>query len=355
MQMNTILRRALLASAGILLLNPAQAQDFENRGNIYGGLNHYNFDSDWNLGNDEGWVIGAEIPVAERWAISIERSRLDPTPELLPSSSDFNWTRVGPNYLLQNINGWQPYLAAGVGRSKLDLDIGGGNSELAWDFGVGVKKFIDDNWFGRADYKLIRITDLNTWDNAVSIGVGYAFGSKAAARPVAAAPAAAPAPQPAPEVDSDGDGVVDSRDRCANTPRELAVDANGCPILETSQLSQELLVTFDVDKADIKPEFNARIAEFAAFMNTYSNTRVVIEGHTDSDGSDSHNQALSERRAQAVMNALIRDHGIAANRLSSVGYGESRPVAGNDSPANKARNRRIMAEVSVEVQEQRRR
>src|SRR5690606_26058254 len=144
--------------------------------------------------------FGAEIPVAERWALSIERSWLDPRSELLPISGDFDWTRIGPNYLLQNIDGWQPYLAAGVGRNK--LDIGSGNSELTWDFGVGVKKFFADNWFGRADYKLIRITDLNTWDNAVSVGVGYAFGAKAAARPVAAAPAAAPAPQPAPEVDT---------------------------------------------------------------------------------------------------------------------------------------------------------
>src|SRR5690606_1623643 len=128
MQMKTILRRALLASAGILLLNPAQAQDFENRGNIYGGFTHYNFDSKWNLGSDEGWMFGAEIPVAERWALSIERSWLDPRSELLPISGDFDWTRIGPNYLLQNIDGWQPYLAAGVGRNK--LDIGSGNSEL---------------------------------------------------------------------------------------------------------------------------------------------------------------------------------------------------------------------------------
>ncbi len=333
------LTRALLASAGLLLLNPAQAQDYENRGNIYGGLNHINFDSEWNLDSDEGWFVGGEFPIAERWALAVERSKLDPELQALPGSSDFNLTRIGPNFLLQNINGWQPYLAAGVGRAKLDIDAGGGNSELTWDFGVGVKKFIDDNWFGRADYKLIRITDTNTWDNAVSIGIGYAFGG-APSRPVAAAPAA---------------GVVDSRDRCANTPRELAVDANGCPILETQQMSQQLLVNFDVDKSDIKPEYNDEIAAFAQFMTTYANTSVVIEGHTDSDGSDAYNQALSERRARAVMNHLVQNHGIAASRLSAVGYGEGRPVADNANAANKARNRRIMAEVSVEVQEERRR
>jgi OOP family OmpA-OmpF porin len=217
-----------------------------------------------------------------------------------------------------------------------------------------VKKFFSANWFARGDYKLVRITETNTWDNAVNLGIGYAFGGKPA-RPVAAAPAPAPAPQPAPEADTDGDGVVDSRDRCANTPRELAVDANGCPILETQQMSQQLLVNFDVDKSEIKPEFNDEIAEFAQFMTTYTNTSVVIEGHTDSDGSDAYNQALSERRAQAVMTHLVRNHNIAASRLSAVGYGEGRPLANNNSAASKASNRRIMAEVSVEVQEERRR
>lgn len=349
------LTRALLVSAGALLLNPVQAQDYENRGNVYGGAKYYNFDGDWNQDSDYGWMVGGELPVAERWGLALEHSEFESDLDSGTGDSDFRWTRLGPNFLLKPVNGWQPYLAAGIGRIDQDINTGGGRSEVTWDFGVGVKKFFNDNWFARGDYKMVRITDTNTWDNAVNLGIGYAFGGKPA-RPVAASPAPAPAAaQPAPEADTDGDGVVDSRDRCANTPRELAVDANGCPILETQQMSQQLLVNFDVDKSDIKPEFNDEIAEFAQFMTTYANTSVVIEGHTDSDGSDGYNQALSERRAQAVMNHLVQNHGIAASRLSAVGYGEGRPIAGNDSATSKASNRRIMAEVSVEVQEERRR
>lgn len=350
------LASALVLGAGSLLLTPAQAQDFENRPNVYGGVNYYDFDGDWNQDSDYGWMIGGEAPVAERWGLALEHADWDSDRDNAPGSADFRWTRIGPNYLLTPVNGWQPYLAAGVGRIKQDFNGAGSNSEVTWDFGVGVKKFFNDNWFGRGDYKLVRITDTNTWDNTVNLGIGYAFGGRPA-RPVATAPAPqqAPAPQPAPEADSDGDGVVDSRDRCANTPRELAVDATGCPILESHQRSQQLLVTFDFDKADVKPEYRPTIAEFAQFMTTYANTTVVIEGHTDSDGTEAYNQGLSERRAQAVMNTLVRDHGIAASRLSAVGYGEGRPVVENNSAANKARNRRIMAEVSVTVQEERRR
>lgn len=189
----------------------------------------------------------------------------------------------------------------------------GGRSEVTWDLGVGLKKFSSDNWFARGDYQMVCITD------------------------------------------TDDDGVVDSRDRCANAPRELAIDANGCPILETQQMSQQLLVNFDVDKSDVKPEFNDEIAEFAWFMAAYANTNVVIERLKDSEGSENYNEALSERRVQAVMNHLVQNHGIAASRLSAAGYGEGRPVSGNQSAASKGRDRRIMAEVSVEVQEERRR
>src|SRR5690606_12525112 len=121
----------------------------------------------------------------------------------------------------------------------------------------------------------------------------------------------------------------------------LVVDTNGCPILESNMMRQQLLVNFDFDQAEIKPEFYVEIAEFAQFLQMYSNTNAIIEGHTDSDGADGYNQALSERRARAVMNRLINTHNIAASRLSAVGYGESRPVVENSTPANKLRNRRI--------------
>src|SRR5690606_24704241 len=201
------------------------------------------------------------------------------------------------------------------------------------------------------DVKLIRVQDIHSWDQTVNLTFGYAFGSRSrTAAPVAAAPVAA-----AVDPDSDGDGVADSRDRCANTPRNLAVDANGCPILDRSQERQDLLVTFDFDQSLVKPEFYDEIETFAEFLRTYSNVNAVIEGHTDSDGTEAYNQGLSERRARAVMNRLINTHGIAASRLSAVGYGESRPVVENNSAANKERNRRIEAEVTVQVETQRQR
>ena len=338
---------ALLA-ASLVLTSPLSAQEVDNRANIYGGAVDYIFDSEWNQDDAWGWLFGAEVPLSERWGGALEYWNLDSDLDVGPGDSELEYIRLGGNYHLLEQNGWQPYVGVGIGHLKVNPKlVPGGASESAFDLGVGVKRFFNDNLFFRGDVKTIHVNDVNNWDFSIGLAFGYAFGPKS--RP-------APPPEPAPVVvdpDSDGDGVPDSRDRCANTPRNLAVDDDGCPILDRTMMSQELLVEFDFDQSVIKPEFYQEIADFAQFMMTYANTSVVIEGHTDSVGTDAYNQGLSERRAQAVVTRLINTHGIAASRLSAVGYGESRPVVPNTSAENRARNRRIMAEVSVEVETQR--
>jgi outer membrane protein OmpA-like peptidoglycan-associated protein len=82
-------------------------------------------------------------------------------------------------------------------------------------------------------------------------------------------------------------------------------------------------------------------------MKQYPQTTTTVEGHTDAIGSDAYNQGLSERRANAVRDVLVEQHGIDVNRVSAVGYGESRPVADNDSESGRAINRRVEAAVEV--------
>lgn len=103
-----------------------------------------------------------------------------------------------------------------------------------------------------------------------------------------------------------------------------------------------LNIQFDHDKSVIKPEFAPEIARAAAFLAQYPDMDAVLEGHTDSTGTDKYNQALSKRRAEAVKQALIKKHGVSARRLQAVGYGESRPVATNSTKAGRYENRRVM-------------
>ncbi|MGE0019683.1 MAG: OmpA family protein [Draconibacterium sp.] len=99
-------------------------------------------------------------------------------------------------------------------------------------------------------------------------------------------------------------------------------------------------IKFDVNKATIKPESMGTINYVVKMMTEHPELKFSVEGHTDSDGDDALNQKLSEARAKAVMDKMT-ELGIATDRLTSKGHGESKPMTGNDTPEGKAQNRRV--------------
>lgn len=120
------------------------------------------------------------------------------------------------------------------------------------------------------------------------------------------------------------------------------------PVL-TEKIVIDLEVLFETDKAIVRPEYYSKIIEVAEFMKKYPNTVVVIEGHTDNRGKDAYNQALSQRRVNAVKEVLITQFGMAVERLNAVGYGESQPRASNDTVEGRQLNRRVVAVVEERV------
>jgi outer membrane protein OmpA-like peptidoglycan-associated protein len=116
------------------------------------------------------------------------------------------------------------------------------------------------------------------------------------------------------------------------------------PVVDTCQprfnaLLQEPIL-FDTNKDTIRPVSYVLLGRLAAVAKSCPTRTIEIGAHTDSDGPDVYNQDLSERRARAVVEYLVRE-GVAGTNLRAVGYGESRPLAPNDSPANKQKNRRV--------------
>lgn len=103
-------------------------------------------------------------------------------------------------------------------------------------------------------------------------------------------------------------------------------------------------ILFDTGKDALKPGARESLAKAATTLKN-SDTNIIIQGHTDSTGTASLNQALSERRANNVLNYLASS-GVSTSRMSSVGYGSSMPVAPNDTDANRALNRRVQLEIS---------
>lgn len=100
-------------------------------------------------------------------------------------------------------------------------------------------------------------------------------------------------------------------------------------------------VQFDADKSFIKPEFIPVVDEAAAMLKADPSLRMRIEGHTDSTSGETHNDRLAQRRADAVANALMQ-RGISADRISTVSKGEGSPAVSNETPANRALNRRAI-------------
>ncbi|RMD46228.1 MAG: cell envelope biogenesis protein OmpA [Aquificota bacterium] len=140
-------------------------------------------------------------------------------------------------------------------------------------------------------------------------------------------------------VDSDKDGVPDYMDRCPNTPEGYKVDEKGCFV------EVKLEVHFDSDKAVVKPEYYPVIEKFAKFLKENPKIKVEIQGHTDSSGSEKYNLILSQKRAEAVKRILVEKYGISPDRIVAKGYGESQPIAPNDTEEGKAKNRRVVAKI----------
>lgn len=107
-------------------------------------------------------------------------------------------------------------------------------------------------------------------------------------------------------------------------------------------------VLFDTNQAQLKPEGRQQLDQLATFLKTYPERKALIEGFTDNVGSEEHNEGLSRRRAESVKAALM-DRGIAMDRIGTHAYGESNPVAGNDSALGRQLNRRVEIVLSDEA------
>lgn len=155
--------------------------------------------------------------------------------------------------------------------------------------------------------------------------------------------------------DEDSDGVFDRRDRCPDTPENTEVDHRGCPLpqypvavkpvepapqTEVITLSDAGNVLFDFDKSDLTPAAKAQLDTLMDKLRNADVVSIKVIGHTDSKGSDAYNQALSERRASSVA-AYLLSQGLAPNKLTSEGRGESEPVADNATDEGRAENRRV--------------
>ena len=227
-----------------------------------------------------------------------------------------------------------------LGYKSADID---GSDDQLLNLGFGKRFNLGERFYWFAEGLAYQSLDDSYMDLGINVGVTYFFGSSEPTYKPTPAPTPAPAPQ---RVDSDRDGIYDDMDQCPNTPMEDAVDSKGCTRYTMADESIRLSINFANNDDKVAKHYYSEIERVVAFLKNYPDSTVIIEGHTSSKGSAEYNQNLSERRAKRVAKILVNDYGIAASRVSHVGYGETRLLDSADTPSAHQQNRRIEARIS---------
>ena len=351
-------------------------------------------DSEFNA--DDGWGlqlgVGSQI---NRW-VNLEGYLSHTDADGIADVSNFS-VGVDMQWVFTRDRKFNPYLFAGIGVTNPDSSLFGDGSASMLSAGAG---FVAD-LFGserarlRGEYRHRSYDEFSVdfGDNLYSLGIQVSFGSRqpavvASAEPVETdsdndgvidrldecpgTPQGITVDDVGCEVDSDGDGVANSADQCPNTVSGAAVDERGCEldgdndgVVDRNDECPDTAegVQVDIKGCEIKAEIRLPNVNFesnsdrlvagaettldgaAATLRKNPEIKVEVAGHTDSDGAAEYNESLSARRAETVRDYLI-NAGVGAERITARGYGESQPIADNNTAAGKAANRRVVLRVT---------
>ncbi|WP_313956326.1 OmpA family protein [Aliarcobacter cryaerophilus] len=335
------MKKILLSSLACASLVLAANSDYkyEITPLIGGGLGEGNHSLERNYAN-AGLALGfnqSEDSLIDQFELGFLRTVQDVDGKNSVRNQDTSITRVFGNLVKDYglTTDLSLYALAGLGVEFFDNELTKHQKDgLFGNYGVGLKYQLTDAMALKFDLRHLISAQNGDSTLLYNFGLAIPFGEKAAK--VAPVAVAAPVAAKAAPKDSDGDGVIDELDQCPDTMRGAKVDSVGCMTLIN------LNVNFDTAKSEIKDIYGTRIHDFAKVMNTDKKLKADIEGHTDSVGSDKYNQKLSERRAASVVKALT-ELGVEKSRLKAVGYGESKPIASNETVEGRAENRRVHA------------
>ncbi|MDD5657842.1 MAG: OmpA family protein [Elusimicrobia bacterium] len=346
--------------------------------------------------NDTGLGLGGWLAYGlnSRWTARVSYDNFD----LSRGHARIQPLMFGAGYLLSEKCPWNPTLRAGVGPWFQHVTVPAQHTVFGFGLGLGIDKFLTPRFsVGAAlDWFASLKQSPETRDTHVlrpGLTAGWWFGGAKAAPVAAARPVEKPKPAPAPVVsltlnpqsvelasggsqrfDAAVTGASDQSVTWSLDPKVGEISQAGvytapAPIaiaqtvtvtaasnadpskkataqirLKAPQTVQIALdVYFDTAKDVVKPEYNGELAKVADFMKKYPTTQAEIEGHTDNVGKADFNRQLSQRRADAVRQALVDRFQVDASRLTAKGYGPDRPISDNGTAEGRAKNRRVVA------------
>lgn len=332
-----------------------QAQAMDDRLYVVPSANYTFSDNDRRA--DDGWGAGFSLGKPITQHLNMELALTGSSLDYKTGTGDYGLTGLGVDavYLFNRDAGFTPYGVLGLGVLRTDIP---GRDDTGWmaNAGLGVMKRLTDNVALRADARYrwdgnaTKAFGENSFsDVVVSVGLSIALGKTAQPAPKqevvyerAAAPlvqmpeptpAAAPAPVPAPAVE----------------PAPVAAPVPALKTKQAANLDQAkpgdvvvILegVNFEFDSARLRPDAIEILDEAVTVLNRRKDISVDVNGHTCSIGTDKYNQGLSERRAKSVYDYFVTK-GVAADRLTTQGYGETKPAHSNATREGRAKNRRV--------------
>jgi len=303
-------------------------------------LRELTIDSDLEMGTGGAVYYGWQF--ANRWGIEVQ-AFTETFETDVGGLTDFYRHGVTTDlvYNFGDRTGFTPFVLIGAGGAYNDVSPNEDKFDFIANAGLG---FVTGPFTNYGDLRL-RAEARYVYDNfedgyediRVAVGIEIPlFGESAAAVASAVEPQAKVVEVPTGLMDTDGDGVVDERDQCPDTPANTRVDGNGCTLGKVIALYG---VTFEFDKTRLRPDAETILDQAVDTLKRYPEMQVEVAGHTDSKGSDTYNQQLSEGRATAVRDYFV-EKGV-TNPLTVHGYGEAEPVTTNDTDEGRERNRRV--------------
>ena len=356
-----------LAFSTLMASSLTYAEDFSSKFSLSPMVGHYFSGNDRGIEDTDFVSLGISYEFDDGWAVEASYLTGDTNVSSSPIDVDIKAIRIDALYHFSKER-LRPYALFGFGNHEFE-GLNDDQNESIINIGGGIKYAFNRYIDLRVDARTAYSFEVNDADVLASIGLAFKLGHRYS-KPVATTP-----------IDSDSDGVLDNIDQCPNTTANVEVDSRGCALPVDSdgdgvnddidqcpdsasgsevdekgcyvELEEEVSISLDVKFAtnsdSVLSSSYTEIERVADFMKRYPTTNAVIEGHTDDSGSASYNRQLSERRAQSVAKILVENYGIRTDRISTVGYGEDRPIVANDSAENRALNRRVVAVIKTIV------
>lgn len=310
---------------------------------------------------DEGPMPGAQFGFRfkDQWSIQGWWSEADMDFEAGGGDAEFTHYFISARHHYQDSEwlGFEPYSGAAVGQLEID-----GNEETLGAFEMGLQRGLSKAFVLDLGVRPSYSFDNERWDGEVYAALNFVIGSSSSdssdsnRQPAEVVERAAEQTEKkesqlaeqakaavAAVVDSDGDGVADSVDKCADTSAGAKVDESGCNVVLTEDIRETLYVQFSTGGSAVAESSMADIARVAARMREFPDVQLLLEGHTDSSGGADLNRRLSQQRAEAVKQVLVESFSIDGGRIDAVGRGEDAPAFSNDTAEGRARNRRVEA------------